>query len=154
MVFILVNFAIDFIDSLALATNMLSQKWLIDYLNIFKLPIPFVLLFHFTNSTKVLSTSIIIFCSNTSCIGKVGSIMLDKSQDLKGNNREVFVTCVWTNDILFSWIFLLNNNFEHKIGWLLQGQHVEKKYISLTLDSKLTKYNPHIINLQTHKFSF
>jgi hypothetical protein len=136
MAFILVHFAIDFMDSLVLTTNMLSQKWLIDYLNIFKLPIPFVLLFHFTNSTKVLSISIIIFCSNTSCIGKVGSIMLDKSQGLKGNNREVFVTCVWTNDILFSWIFLLKNKFEHQIGWLLQWQHVEKKYISPTPDSK------------------
>jgi len=136
MAFILVHFVIDFMDSLALTTNMSSQKWLIDYLNIFKLPIPFVLLFHFTNSTKVLSKSIIIFCSNTSCIGKVGSNMLDKSQDLKGISREVVVTCVWTNDILFSRIFLPKHKSKHQIGWLLQGQHVEKKYISPSLDSK------------------
>jgi hypothetical protein len=62
--------------------------------------------------------------------------MLDKPQDLKGNNREIFVTCVWTNDILFWWIFLPKNKSEHQIGWLLQGQHVEKKYISPSLDNK------------------
>jgi hypothetical protein len=31
---------------------------------------------------------------------------------------------------------LPKNKFEHQIGWLLQGQHVEKKYISPTPNSK------------------
>ncbi len=130
MAFILVHFAIDFMDSLALTTNMLSQKWLIDYLNIFKLSIPFILLFHFTNSTKVLSTSIIIFCSKTSSIGKVGSIILDKSHDLKNNNKEVFVTCVRTNDILFSWIFLLKRTWTS--NWMSVARETCWKEIHFT----------------------
>lgn len=104
----------------------IEPKWLIDYLNIFKPPIPFVLLFHFTNSTKVLSTSIIIFCSNTSRKGKVGSNMLDKSQDLKGNNREVFVTCLNKLHTFFMNFFAKKTNLSIKLDDYCKGNMLKR----------------------------